>query len=351
MARHHTVSLEFRQKIVDALLRRESISGVARRFQFPYSTVYSIWKRYKEEGDIAAGQRGGARRQSRLNEEHLGFLVGVIGERPGATLAELKEELQTNFPGTGDIALSTLGKALEDRAHMTLKRLSVEHSHHNSPETIAARQQYAHRFRLEGKTYSDVIFFDEAGFNLHMTRSRGHAVAGQRARQQHHPHNRERNVSLLVAADRTGIRAHRTITGAWNSAKLIDFFNEEIFPRLDGPGQHATFVMDNAHFHHNRGFLDLVAEHGHQVDFLPPYSPWLNIAENVFAKVKPVVTRQELVNHNGLVNVINATINTVTAEDCNGWIHEATCWLAVAEAGHPLGRDHDAATAIQRFNV
>ncbi|SPO29349.1 uncharacterized protein UTRI_06298 [Ustilago trichophora] len=181
-----------------------------------------------------------------------------------------------------------------------------------------------------------------------MTRSRGRAVAGQRARQQHRPHNTERNVSLLGAAYCTGICAHRTITGAWNTAKLIDLFNKEIFPRLDGPGQHATFVMDNARFP-TCGFLALVAEHGHQVDFLPSYSPWLNIAENVFAKVKPVVTHQELVNHNGLFNVINATINTVTG--CNGWIHKATCWLAVAEAGHPLGRDHNAATAIQRFNV
>ena len=171
MPRHRTITLEFRQKIVDALLRGETISGVARRFEFPYSTVYSVWRRYEEEGDVAAGPRGGARRQGRLQEEQLDFLVSVISNRPGATLEELRDGLLQQFPAIGSIALSTIGKALEDHAHMTLKRLSIEHDRHNSEGTIRARQEYAHRFHLEGKMYSDVVFFDEAGFNLHMTRS------------------------------------------------------------------------------------------------------------------------------------------------------------------------------------
>lgn len=244
MPRHRTITLEFRQKIVDALLRGETISGVAQRFKFPYSTVYSVWRRYEEEGDIAAGPRGGARRQGHLQEEQLDFLVSVISNRPGATLEELRDGLLQQFPAIGSIALSTIGKALEDCAHMTLKRLSVEHDQHNSDHTIAIRQEYARRFCLEGKSYSDVVFFDEAGFNLHMTRSRRRSAVGQRARQQRRPADRGRNVSLLVAVDRNGIQAHQTIVGAWNGEKLLNFFEEEVFPHFEG--QHATFVMDNA---------------------------------------------------------------------------------------------------------
>ena len=350
MPKHWTVALEFRQKIVEALLRGETVSGVARRFEFPYSTVYSVWRRYEEQGEVTAGQRGGAGQQkTRLGQEHLDYLVSIIGERPGATLEELWQQLLGRYPELRSVAVTTLRKALEERAHMTLKRLSVKHDRHNSVETIAARKEYAHRFRLEGKTYSDIVFFDEVGFNLHMTRSRGRAAAGQQARQQQHPADRGRNVSLLVALSRNGIEAHETIVGAWNASKLLVFFEQSIFPRFDG--EHKTFVMDNVRFHHNRAFLDAVEAHGHQVDFLPPYSPWLNIAENVFGKVKPVVTRQELQDHNGLVNVIENTLRTVTADHCTGWIAEATRWLAVAEAGHPLGRDHDAATAIQHLGI
>ncbi|SPO25502.1 uncharacterized protein UTRI_10112 [Ustilago trichophora] len=320
---HQPVPPEFCQKIVDVVLRGESINGIAKRFQFPYSTVYSVWKRYEEIGDVAAGQRGGARRAPSLQDEHLEHLVGFLARQPGATLEELKAELELHFGADNvTVSLSTLGRALEERAHMTLKRLHIEHDRHNSEATIRARQDYAHHFRLEGRSYSD----------------------------QERPTNRQRNVSLLVAVDNTGIRAHKTIIGAWNSSKLIDFFNEHIFP-LFHDGQHATFVMDNARFHHNPAFLNVVAQHGHRVEFLPPYSPWLNIAENVFGKIKPVVTRQELTDHGSLVNIIEHTLQTVTPADCDGWIREATRWLVVAEAGHPLGHDHDAATSIQRFNL
>ena len=114
-------------------------------------------------------------------------------------------------------------------------------------------------------------------------------------------------------------------------------------------GQHATFVMDNVNFHHNAKFLEAVQQHGHCVEFLPPYSPWLNIAENIFSKVKPVVTQQELVSQAGLTNVLEDTLATITAEDAQGWIQEATRWLSVAEEGVPLGHDHDASTALRRL--
>ena len=179
MARHRTVPLEFWQKIVDAVLRGESISGVARHFEFPYSMVYSIWERYEQFGDINAGQRGGAQRQTCLNNEHIDFLIGLIVQQPGAMLEELQSSLSQRFPDLGTVALSMLHKALEDRAHMMLKRLSVEHDRHNSKETKLARQEYACRFHLQGESYSEVVFFDKAGFNLSLTRSQGCARVGQ----------------------------------------------------------------------------------------------------------------------------------------------------------------------------
>ena len=109
--------------------------------------------------------------------------------------------------------------------------------------------------------------------------------------------------------------------------------------------------MDNARFHHNPAFRQLVAQHGHAIEFLPPYSPWLNIAERVFAKIKPIVSRSDLQRHQGLVNLISDTLATVMPNDCAGWLRETTRWLVVAEAGHPLGQDHDAASAIARFGL
>lgn len=43
MARHRTISLEFQQKIMDALLCGESNSGMAQQFNFAYPTAYLVW--------------------------------------------------------------------------------------------------------------------------------------------------------------------------------------------------------------------------------------------------------------------------------------------------------------------
>ena len=54
---------------------------------------------------------------------------------------------------------------------MMLKRLSIEHDCHNSKETKLAQQEYVLRFHLQGESYSEVAFFNKAGFNLSMTHS------------------------------------------------------------------------------------------------------------------------------------------------------------------------------------
>lgn len=142
MARHCTIVLEFQQKIVDAMLHGETISGVTQQFEFPYSTVYSVLQQYEEEGSIEAGLHGGPCCQRCIQGHHLDFLIEVISSRPGAMLEELRQELLQHFPELGSISLSTLNKALKDCAHMMLKRLSVEHDHHNKAEMMAAQQEY-----------------------------------------------------------------------------------------------------------------------------------------------------------------------------------------------------------------
>ena len=44
--------------------------------------------------------------------------------------------------------------------------------------------------------------------------------------------------------------------------------------------------MDNAAFHKRQDIQDLLAQHGHQILWLPPYSPDLNPIEKMWAWVK-----------------------------------------------------------------
>ena len=48
----------------------------------------------------------------------------------------------------------------------------------------------------------------------------------------------------------------------------------------------SVIVMDNATFHQRQDIEDLLTQHGHQILWLPPYSPDLNPIEKTWAWVK-----------------------------------------------------------------
>ena len=48
----------------------------------------------------------------------------------------------------------------------------------------------------------------------------------------------------------------------------------------------SVIVMDNATFHQRQDIEDLFTQHGHQILWLPPYSPDLNPIEKTWAWVK-----------------------------------------------------------------
>ncbi|SPO27783.1 uncharacterized protein UTRI_04188 [Ustilago trichophora] len=274
-------------------------------------------------------------------------MVTFVGEHQSATLNEIRDHLIST--GGPAISATHLSRLLADRCHLTLKRLHIEHERYNSAKTIQARPAWVRQFQVEMGSFDNAIFFDEAGFNLHSSRSVGCAPTGQRAQQTGRPADCKPNISLLVAIGKDGLYATDMVTGGWNSVSFVAFLNDRLFP--DIAGQHRTPVMDNARFHHTGEVQEAVEQAGHRLCFLPPYSPWFNISEWVFSKIKPVVSCKELCDHNGLTNVIDSMLSTITANDCAGWLRETARWMIVAEHGHPLGPEHNASAALARHGL
>lgn len=63
-----------------------------------------------------------------------------------------------------------------------------------------------------------------------------------------------------------------------------------------------TFVTDNVRFHHSKCIEDEIEKAEHKLEFLPPYSSFLNPIDNVFSKWKGAVKggnpkdKEELMN-------------------------------------------------------
>ncbi|SPO20915.1 uncharacterized protein UTRI_00392 [Ustilago trichophora] len=347
--KRNVVPDSIREKIVDFVLHKgQTKAEVAKRLDYPWSTVDSIIRKYEDTGDSSAQKKkGGAFRGHRAQQHHLDVMLRYVSQHPGATIEEIRRHLQQE---TGlELSITSVQNALHDRCHLTLKRTGLQHDRHNSPETIAARREWVAAYRGQGLSLNDAVFLDEAGFHLQQTRKVGRAPVGQRAIQQNRPYNRGPNLSLLVAVDHNGIQAHHIKTGAWNADALLDFFLAYVLPKFEGQGK--TFVLDNAPFHHSQRLIQTVHAQGHQIQYLPPYTPWFNIAKKVFAKVKPFVGRQELHEAEDIRSWIDASLATITPEMARGWIHETNRWMVVAEAGHPLSTDHDAETALRQHGL
>ena len=103
-----------------------------------------------------------------------------------------------------------------------------------------------------------------------------------------------------------------------------DFIRESIVPILQPFNSHnpnSIVVMDNASIHHVQGVTDSIIQTGALLRFLPPYSPDLNPAEQVFSKIKAIMKAND-----GLFQVYSAprvllmmAFHMVTENDCKAY--------------------------------
>jgi hypothetical protein len=136
---------------------------------------------------------------------------------------------------------------------------------------------------------SDLVFIDETGVNLAMTRRYARATKGKRAYGKC-PNNRGKNVTLIGALARSGFFAPFTFEGWTNQEAFLTYVKEVLVPEL-WPG--ACVVMDN----------------------LPAHKV-INVC---WSKIKEYLRSQESRNNEDLNQAISKAIDLVTDEDIIGW--------------------------------
>ena len=71
--------------------------------------------------------------------------------------------------------------------------------------------------------------------------------------------------------------------GSTNSLWFNQWLEQHLFEELS---ESSTLILDNARFHKKQDVEAIAARAGHQVLFLPPYSPDFNNIEQDFAIIK-----------------------------------------------------------------
>ena len=165
-----------------------------------------------------------------------------------------------------------------------------------------------------------LIFLDESGVNLNMTRRYGRAIGKARV-YDYVPLNTPRNTTLLSSIrieDATMV--HKEISGALNGVIFLEYIRNDLAPTLR---QGDIVIMDNLRVHKVAGVRQAIEEKGASVLYLPPYSPDLNPIEMLWSKIKAFLREQKARDAVILLDKIQEAYSTISLQDILGWFAAA----------------------------
>ena len=161
-----------------------------------------------------------------------------------------------------------------------------------------------------------LVFIDEAGSTVAMTREFARAPRGERVPVEPVPRNRGTVTTILGALTTRGLEVTMAIEGGTTGDVYVAFLEQVLGPKLR-PG--AVVIMDNAGAHKDPRVKIILERHGATGLFLPPYSPDLNPIECAWSKLKTYLRTAKARTVDALIKAIGIGMRKVTKDDAAGW--------------------------------
>jgi transposase len=303
-------SRDFRRKIVETKQKtQDSNQQIAVRFQVSYSFVRRLLKRYESTGSVEPNPHGGGK-ALKLNSQQIDVVTQLVEEDNDATLQQLCDRTEEK---TGlKVSVPTMCRLLQ-RLELTRKKKTL---HASEADTLRVQKLRAQYWTILGEVkLNDLVFIDETGVNLAMTRGYARAKKGKRAYSKC-PYNRGKNITRIGAIAISGLLASLTFEGWTNKEAFLTYVKEVLVPQL---WSGACVVMDNLPAHKATEVQKAIESVGARVVFLSPYSPDFNPIENCWSKLKEFLRTRESRTYQELDRAITEAINSVTEKDIIGW--------------------------------
>jgi transposase len=165
---------------------------------------------------------------------------------------------------------------------------------------------------------ASLVFLDEAGINLGMSRSHARAPIGERAFAKRTA--KGGNISLVGAVRTTGMCGLYPYDGPIDGFRFLDFLGNQLLPNLQ-PGD--VVVMDNLRVHHIEAVATLLSSVGARPLFLPPYSPERNPIEEIWSLIKNLFKSAEARTISAMVETMKQAKEAVTIDKIKGYFSHA----------------------------
>lgn len=171
----------------------------------------------------------------------------------------------------------------------------------------------------------NLVFIDETGIHLGLTRLYGRTPIGERLYDAEAPGKGGKNISLIGGMSIDGLIASMSIVGSVNTDVFLFYIQEILLPQL---WVGAIVLMDNLPVHHAGTVQQAIESVGAKVVFLPPYSPDLSPIELCWAKLKQLLRSAKARTHEALNQALTRIINEcISADDALGWFNHCGLFI------------------------
>ena len=313
-------STDFRWRIVWLrIVHNMSAVSISSLMNLSERTVRRYETQFYQTGDILPKEhRNGPERL--LDDFGQIILVRILAENPTIYLYEIQEELESVFGVS--VSVSTICKTLK---WIGFTRKKIHHIAIQQSELLRAE------FMAMISVYNPemIVWVDESGCDRrNSARKYGYSLRGLPA-SDHGIVCRGKRYSAIPVLSLEGIHDVYLAEGSVNGEEFEHFVKECLLPVLmpfNGINSCSVVVMDNASIHHVHQVTDLIENQAQaKLIFLPPYSPDLNPAEEVFSKVKYIMKQNDAlfqISSTPRVLLLEA-FSTITPDDCKGYIHNS----------------------------
>ena len=122
---------------------------------------------------------------------------------------------------------------------------------------------------MSEKDINHLVFLDESGVNINMTRHYARAWKNRRAVDKT-PLNTPCNTTVLSSIRLNGNCAYTVYQGGTTAERFAEYLKTKLLPTLS---EADIIVMDNMRFHHAKAVEQLLDSSKVTYLYLPPYSP------------------------------------------------------------------------------
>lgn len=162
-----------------------------------------------------------------------------------------------------------------------------------------------------------MVFVDESGVNINMTRIYGRSLGGSRCVDKT-PLNTPTNTTILSSIRINGESAYTTYSGGTTGEKFVEYLKNTLIPTLQ---EGDIIVMDNMSSHHVKEVSEMIncSQKHLTLLYLPAYSPDFNPIEMMWSKIKSTLRKRKVRDISMLTDAVKTAFLKITSSDCIGW--------------------------------